>query len=118
MSFLEGLAGKFFSGQQGDSCVAKSGKGRTVPLIDLAGPGSAAAAAKGVSSPWGKTVGLAKVNIYRKKIHVHLNSHAYDDANYHITRDQFLARCNEMAWAQDIHGWPRIIEYMEGNFNL
>ena len=106
-----------FSGQQGKG-VAKSGKGRTSALIDLAGAGSAAAAAKVVTSPWGKTAGVAKVNTYRKRIHVHLNSHAYDDADYHVTRDQMLARCRAMEWAQDIHDWPRIIEYMEGSFNL
>ena len=117
MRFLEGLAETMFSGQQGKG-VAKSGKGRTSALIDLAGAGSAAAAAKVVTSPWGKTAGVAKVNKYRKMIHVYMSSHAYDDADYHLTRDSFLSRCVKMEWAKDIHDWPRIIEYMEGSYNL
>ena len=96
--------------------MAKSGKGRTVPLIDLAGPGSAAAAV--VTSPWGKTAGVAKVNKYRKMIHVSMSSHAYDDADYHVTRDRFLSRCLKLEWAKDIHDWPRIVEYMEGGYDL
>ena len=95
--------------------MAKSGKGRKGALIDLAAAGSAAAA---VTSPWGKTAGVAKVNKYRKRIHVHLSSHAYDDADYHLTRGSFLSRCVKMEWAKDIHDWPRIIEYMEGSYNL
>ena len=103
-----------FSGQQGKG-VAKSGKGRKSALIDLAAAGSAAAV---VTSPWGETAGVAKVNKYRNMIHVSMSSHAYDDADYHVTRDRFLSRCLKMEWAKDIHDWPRIIEYMEGSYNL
>ena len=111
---IEGLSGKTSLGQQGKG-VAKSGKGRKGAVIDLAAAGSAAAV---VTSPWGKTAGVAKVNKYRKMIHVYLSSHAYDDADYHLTRDSFLSRCLKMEWAKDIHDWPRIIEYMEGSYNL
>ena len=107
------ISGKPSLGQQRKG-VAKSGKGRRGPLIDLAEAGAAAA----VASPWGETAGITKVIAYRKRIHASLSSHDFDDVEYHVTRDQFLARCNAMAWAQDIHDWPRIIEYMEGSFNL
>ena len=107
------ISGKPSLGQQRKG-VAKSGKGRRGALIDLAAAGSAAA----VTSPWGETAGVAKVNAYRKRIHTSLNSHDFDDVPYHVTRDQFIARVISLEWAENTHGWPRIVELMDSNHDL